>query len=241
MDYDKLAELKNFYATDLGVAVQNNINNAINTLWPALAAEIIIGIGYTAHLLQDKINNNLTASIIPVNPRFNIQSGKIQTLVSRETDLPLSDNSVDRIIVMHLLEHSKYHNLILREIWRVLKPGGKLLVIVPNKYSLWPHTKELPFNNCALFTIPQIHNLFNHSMFATLRTRASLFAFSMLHNTLPDFSNLLEHWGNKWLYPCGELLLFEAEKMVCVVPETRGNVVSEPKKLAFNISRLDSN
>ncbi len=51
--------------------------------------------------------------------------------------LPFQDNSFDGILFMALLEHLRINPLFtLREIWRVLKPGGRLLLQTPN-LSWW--------------------------------------------------------------------------------------------------------
>jgi ubiquinone/menaquinone biosynthesis C-methylase UbiE len=43
----------------------------------------------------------------------------------------VSDNYVDRIISNHALEHVDNPMLILRELYRVLKPGGKITIVLP--------------------------------------------------------------------------------------------------------------
>jgi len=49
--------------------------------------------------------------------------------------LPFSNNSVDEILCKHLLEHIHDFWFVADEMWRVLKPTGKALVIVPHKDS----------------------------------------------------------------------------------------------------------
>ena len=51
--------------------------------------------------------------------------------------LPLKSDSVDMIIVPHLLEFDAYRFQTMREIERVLKPEGILLVLNFNPWSLW--------------------------------------------------------------------------------------------------------
>lgn len=52
--------------------------------------------------------------------------------------LSLPDASVDSCLLTEVLEHCPDGGLVLREIWRVLKPGGFLFVTVP---FIWPiHT-----------------------------------------------------------------------------------------------------
>lgn len=47
--------------------------------------------------------------------------------------LPFSDNSVDEIFCEHTLEHLDNPMFVINEFWRVLKPEGKAIIIVPHK------------------------------------------------------------------------------------------------------------
>ena len=58
-----------------------------------------------------------------------------------EYDLPLPDLSVDRIVLVHALEMSDDAPSLVREIWRVLAPGGRLLLVIPNRRGLWARQK----------------------------------------------------------------------------------------------------
>ena len=45
--------------------------------------------------------------------------------------LPFSDNSVDRLIATHILEHVYRPHEVIREWHRVLKPGGTMSILIP--------------------------------------------------------------------------------------------------------------
>lgn len=49
--------------------------------------------------------------------------------------LPFADNSFDRLICSEVLEHIPDYQAALTEIWRVVKPGGRIGISVPHN---WP-------------------------------------------------------------------------------------------------------
>lgn len=62
-------------------------------------------------------------------------------------DLPFANEAFDLVVFNHVIEHvgpppDQAH--ILREIWRILKPGGQLYIAVPNRYALIEPHFRLP-------------------------------------------------------------------------------------------------
>lgn len=58
------------------------------------------------------------------------------SILSNANDLLFKDNSIDYIIALHILEHCAEPVYTLKEWLRVLKPGGKIGVVIPNwKYN----------------------------------------------------------------------------------------------------------
>ena len=50
--------------------------------------------------------------------------------------LAFSDNTFNLVYCYHVLEHVADHNAVLKDIYRVLKPGGILYIGFPNKNRL---------------------------------------------------------------------------------------------------------
>ncbi len=55
--------------------------------------------------------------------------------VDIEKGIPVEDNSQDFLILMNVIEHIYDYNKTVRECYRVLKPGGKLIGVVPFLYQ----------------------------------------------------------------------------------------------------------
>lgn len=53
---------------------------------------------------------------------------------------PLDSESIDVVTMIELIEHLDHNaiNELLAEVWRLLRPGGEMLLTTPNYASLWP-------------------------------------------------------------------------------------------------------
>ncbi len=49
---------------------------------------------------------------------------------------PFKDGQADKILCKEVLEHLRYPERVLNEIWRILKSGGRLILTTPNRDSL---------------------------------------------------------------------------------------------------------
>lgn len=92
----------------------------------------------TGLILRDLPNG---AVGIDINPR-NIERAKkhaplAQTIEADIENIPFKDNSFSTVICTEVLEHQPYPQVALREIKRVLNPGGIVIGSVPSKSPIW--------------------------------------------------------------------------------------------------------
>ncbi len=64
---------------------------------------------------------------------------------SKLTQLDYVDESFDGVFCSSVLEYLDSPELVLGEFWRILKPGGRLVITLPNRYSLIRITENLFF------------------------------------------------------------------------------------------------
>src|SRR5438876_9537911 len=71
-------------------------------------------------------------------------------------NIPLEDNEVDVLTCIEVIEHTKSDTATIRELFRVLKPGGTAIITVPNKWWIFEthgaNLPILPWNRVPFFS-----------------------------------------------------------------------------------------
>jgi ubiquinone/menaquinone biosynthesis C-methylase UbiE len=47
-----------------------------------------------------------------------------------------ADDTFDAVTMSHFIEHVRHPHAPLRECYRILKPGGRLVIVIANTYSV---------------------------------------------------------------------------------------------------------
>lgn len=72
-----------------------------------------------------------------ISHRFQVDTVNTASVLAEPTHLPFAEQSIDLLVLPHLLEFSAYPHQILREAERVLIAEGSLLISGFNPHSLW--------------------------------------------------------------------------------------------------------
>ena len=78
---------------------------------------------------------------------------------AEEDALPFPDLLFDRVLLVHGLEAAENARRLLREVWRVLKDDGRLLVVAPNRRGMWAHVESTPFGHGQPYSPGQLGRL----------------------------------------------------------------------------------
>ena len=92
-----------------------------------------------------------------------------------EDTLPFPDLCFDRVLLVHGLEAAENARRMLREVWRVLKDDGRLLVVAPNRVGLWAHAESTPFGHGQPYSPGQVGRLLAASLFRVERRDTALY------------------------------------------------------------------
>ena len=190
--------IRQFYSSPLGQEARGPLLNALARLWPGAKGDVIVGIGYTLPLLRSFLEEaGLVASLMPrgIGAIYWPADTANHSVLIDEMQLPLRDQSVNRIIVMHTLEHAPHLNTLLKEIWRVLVPGGRAIFLVPNRRGIWMRSAQTPFGNGTPFTIPQLRHRAALANFTFVTAETILFFPAV--PARDSSSKLPGHW-NGW-------------------------------------------
>lgn len=82
-----------------------------------------------------------------------------RALLSYEDEWPFVDYLFDEIIIVHGLEYAHNSGKILEECYRCLRPEGRLVVIVPNRRSIWVRSDQTPLGFGQPYTLTQLSKI----------------------------------------------------------------------------------
>jgi SAM-dependent methyltransferase len=166
---------QSFYEEPIGQVARRMISRRIRLAWPDLRGQRVLGYGYALPYLRSFASGaERIAALVPV--QHELSAVDLPFVVQGEEDAwPFVDSLFDRILVVHGLECAESTRLFLRQIWRVLTPGGRLLCVVPNRASLWAQIERSPFGHGRPFSRGQLEKLMRDSMFVPERWDSALY------------------------------------------------------------------
>lgn len=210
-------DLREFYGRPLGRVARRLIARHVRALWPNLTGQSVMGLGYATPYLRTFIGE--AERVIGLMPA---QQGVVHwppegpglTALAEETDLPLPDESVDRVLVVHGVENSEALRVMLRQIWRVLSPSGRVLLIVPNRRGLWARLESTPFGHGRPFSRGQLTRLLREAMFQPTDWAVSLFVPPINWRAMVRSAGVWERAGQYIGARFAGVILVEATKQI---------------------------
>ncbi len=209
--------LRDFYATRLGHVVRRMIRRKIRELWPDVKGCNMIALGYpTPFLRHYREEATRLVALMPAEQGALSWSRKTPNIVvlTEEIQLPLPDKSVDLALIVHALEFTSSPREMIREMWRVLADGGRLILVVPNRTSIWARTKKTPFGYGRSYSLSQINKFLKENTFAPFQAEHTLYIPPSQSRVLLSTASAWEKIGHKWFQNLSGILIVEATKQI---------------------------
>jgi SAM-dependent methyltransferase len=169
--YLDVIDLREFYSGDLGTMVRHLVSAQIRARWPSVAGERVLGFGFaTPYVGQFRDEAERVLAFMPAAQgvvNWPVDGPTAAALVCEDM-LPLPDAALDRVLLVHALEMANDPREVLREVWRVLAPGGRMIAVVPNRRGLWARVETSPFGYGRPFSRRQLTQLLRESLFSPL-------------------------------------------------------------------------
>jgi SAM-dependent methyltransferase len=169
-----ITEIIKFYQSRTGQIVKDELTTHISqALSQNVTSHLFIGAPF-ALIKNDAPGNiyfmdrNIGATIFPSKNHNKV------ALIDLE-QIPLDDQSISQITIVHCLEYASSPLKFMRELWRILAPEGTLRIITPNRRSIWSHLDISPFGHGNPYSMSQLSTLAKESQFDIIKKDRSLF------------------------------------------------------------------
>lgn len=166
-----VSTLEKFYSSPLGQAAGKTLADRVTSLWGGLRGEQVLGLGFATPLLNRMGQEaEIRVAAMPAAQgalTWAATPKGVTTVLCEEDRLPFRDALFSRVILMHGLEEAYAPGPLLSEIWRVMAPEGRVLVIAANRLGLWARAEATPFGHGRPWTRGQLTNLLGANRFQT--------------------------------------------------------------------------
>jgi SAM-dependent methyltransferase len=137
-------------------------------------------------------------------------------------ELPFESQSIDLVVLPHVLEFALDPHQVLREVDRVLRPEGRLIVTGFNPVSLWgarqlvPHALARPFlpREGQFIGVPRLRDWCKLLSFEMERARYGCWRPPCRTQQWLERTRFMERAGDRWWPICGAVYMVSAIKRV---------------------------
>ncbi len=210
-----IVDLREFYYSPLGRLAEESIGVALSSLWARLPEERLVGLGYAVpYLDRFRADTERTFAFMPAGQgAVNWPVGELSsTALVFDEELPLPDSSIDRILMVHSLEFAESPSETLKEIWRVLAPGGRLVIVVPNRRGVWARMEHTPFGSGRPYSRGQLTSLLRETNFTPSASAEALFFPPSKNRAVLKLRHAFERMGKRFWPVFSGVLIIEAQK-----------------------------
>lgn len=211
---------KFYYRSPLGRAAQSVIRQALCALWPEAAGQTVVGFGFAVPLLRPFLKDARRVIALMPGPQGVIAwpaEGPNVTVLCEDTLWPLETGHVDKLVIMHGLETTDWPAALLDEAWRVLGPGGRAVIVVPNRAGLWSRSDATPFGYGRPYSLGQLEAQLRRHRFVIEHAASALYQVPSGRKFWRKSARFFERAGPALpLIAAGGVLIIEVSKQTAL-------------------------
>jgi SAM-dependent methyltransferase len=199
------------------------IARKLEEAWGPAAGLDVLGVGYaTPYLEAFREKGRRAVAAMPAAQGVEVwpPQGRVLSCLTDETALPFPNALFDRVLVVHALEEADDPLALMREVWRVLAPAGRVIVAAANRRGFWAGAESTPFGHGRPFTRGQLEALVLDAELHPLAWSRALFA-PPLPWAAPWAEGLEAAGPRLWPALSGLILLEAVKQTFAVKPKGR--------------------
>jgi SAM-dependent methyltransferase len=208
-------ELRDFYNRPLGTVVRRLLTSRIRARWRSVNGLTVMGLGFAIPYIGMFRGEASRLGALMLSDQGALAwpaSAPLATVMVEEAMLPLPDASIERLLGVHCLEGSERAAALLREIWRVLTPEGRLLLVVPNRRGIWARLDSTPFGHGRPYSRAQLERLLADALFTPLEYTPALYMPPLERKWLVRWATAFERLGAALWPVFAGVIIVEARK-----------------------------
>jgi len=221
---ETVTRLEEFYASPLGRAASDMAGRRLKSLWPDLSGKNILGFGYCwPYLRPYQLTANRVVMAMPEEQGALAHENArgVSTCLVMEQSLPFSDASFDYVLCVHGAEEAENFPALLRELWRVTRPEGRIAIIAANRAGLWARSERVPFGAGRPFSRTQLRGALTAAGFAPIVWSGALYMPPTARLAKPKLIHATERFGETVWPSFSGLVLVEALKRLYIDPHDK--------------------
>ncbi|MEM9705913.1 MAG: methyltransferase domain-containing protein [Pseudomonadota bacterium] len=215
-----------FYRTPLGRRAADFVCARLQEAWGDARGMRVAGFGYANPFLNGFSAAERVLDFAPASQgvaRWPAKGANAACLI-QGAYWPLPDASIDRLLIVHGLEEARDPRRLMREVWRVLAPEGRVIAVVANRVGAWSTFSGTPYAAGRPYSRGQLTSLLTQSSFSVSGWSGALYFPPVNSSVLLRAAPSWERAGARvWPSLCGVIMAEALKELIAPV----GKVATE--------------
>lgn len=227
------AQLSRWFQTPLGRRLLSEEAAALQQILPHLFGYHLLQIGNLSY--GDLLESSLIRHRCVLSRAANTICKPYSSVYALPDSLPFAPDSIDVVVLPHVLEFETNPHDILREVEQILIPEGHVVILGFNPVSLWGawrwlfagHNPAPPW--CGQFLpLSRIKDWLALLGFEVKEQQTFFFALPFHNDRFKNYTTMLEKFGSRWADNFGCVYIVVAKKRITTLTSIKHKWLTQP-------------